>query len=223
MTFNSLTIKPALQSVINGATGQVIGYEVLARWTDGILALQPHHGTPYWPHVDQEIISCLSQGAEHISQLDARLFINVSQKTLESDRDFECWSDKVLDFLWLVNLPVTIEIVEDVQDDTLKARWGDLERLGATLSLDDFGKNHSTLDRLRKYKWDFCKFDIQDEAIASTALEFCQKQSISIIAERVEDERWAQKAFHYGLEQHQGYLYGLPFFLQEVEENAPMA
>lgn len=223
MTFNTLTVKPALQSVINGATGQVIGYEVLARWTDGILALQPHHGTPNWPYVDQEVINCLIQSAKHISQLDARLFINVSQKTLDCDQSFEHWNKKVLDFLWLVNLPVTIEIVEDVQDATLQKRWEDLEKLGATLALDDFGKNHSTLDRLRQYEWSFCKFDIQDENIISTALDFCQKQAISIIAERVEDEGWAKKAFNHGLEQHQGYLYGLPFFLQDVEENASMA
>lgn len=227
-TNSSIMIKPALQTIVNGNTGKVIGYEVLARWTDGwpnsSIILEPSKRQFFkdWNQADKAVIEALTQSAEHMSKLEERFFINVSQETLENNEKYAYWKDKLMDLLWLVNLPITIEIVEDVEDDTLLSRWGDLERLGVTLALDDFGKKNSTLDRLQRYEWSFCKIDIQDNVIKTEALEFCNSNSISIIAEKVESEKFSQKAFEYGLDQHQGFLYGLPFFLREVETNESM-
>lgn len=218
-------ITPALQSIVNGTNGSVIGYEVLSRWTDGVFSLSPHQVQKNidWSHADREVIKHLTKSARYMSQLEERFFINVSQETLSNDHRFEYWKDKLVDLLWLVNLPITLEIVEGVEDDTLHSRWGDLEQLGVTLALDDFGKKNSTMDRLQRYEWSFCKIDIQDDVIAGEALEFCNANSISVIAERVETELLSQKAFSYGLEKHQGFLYGLPFFLRETQKNEEVA
>lgn len=214
-------ITPALQSIVNGVTGQVIGYEVLARWTDGIFSFIPHHNKhrPDWAQADKEVVKSLIQSAAHMSELKDRFFINVGEETLANDANFDYWKDKLVDLLWLVNLPITLEIVEDVKDVTLESRWSELEQLGVTLALDDFGRKNSTMDRLQRYEWSFCKIDIQDDVVTTEVLEFCNANSISMIAERVETEQLSQKAFQHGLEQHQGFLYGLPFFLRETTAN----
>lgn len=225
MSNSPYSIKPALQSIVNATTGKVIGYEVLARSTQGwiseALSLENFNKpvTVDWRSVDREIIERLLFCTEHMAQLDGRFFINVSQETLVDSESFTYWKNKLLDLLWMVNLPITVEVVESVEDTVLESRWGEFERLGVTLALDDFGKQKSTLDRLKRYEWSFCKIDMKAGEIAEEALEFCQAKSISVIAEQVESELFSQKAFEYGLEQHQGFLYGLPFFLRGTQKN----
>mgnify|MGYP001172735802 FL=1 len=219
------SIKPALQSIVNATTGQVIGYEVLARWTEGwmndALPMEKINSpvTIDWRSVDRKIIESLLFSTEHMAQLEGRFFINVSNDTLINEACFSYWKSKLLDLLWLVNLPITIEIVESIEDTVLESRWEEFERLGVTLALDDFGKQNSTLDRLKRYEWSFCKIDIKEGDITQEALEFCQTKSISVIAEQVESEFFSQKAFERGLDQHQGFLYGLPFFLRGTKNN----
>lgn len=229
MTNSPYAIKPALQSIVNATTGQVMGYEVLARWTEGwvneALPIKRSRNPVKtdWRSVDRNIIESLLFSTEHMTQLDSRFFINVSHETLVDCESFSYWKDKLLDLLWLVNLPITIEIVESVEDTVLKSRWDDLQRLGVTLALDDFGKKNSTLDRLKRYEWSFCKIDMKEGGIIEEALEFCQTKSISVIAEQVESECFSQKAFEHGLEHHQGFLYGLPFFLRGTKKNEIVA
>lgn len=124
-----------------------------------------------------------------------------------------------------------LELTESVALDDITdviAKKNDLrQKVGVTLSLDDFGTGFSSLSYLKRLPLDQIKIDQSfvrdittdksDAVMVKTIIDMAQNFSLNVIAEGVETE--AQLAF---LKQHeckayQGYLFSKPLPIEEFD------
>jgi len=99
--------------------------------------------------------------------------------------------------------------------------------LGCTLSIDDFGTGHSTLEYLRKIPAKTLKIDQvfvkniglspDDEAILDATIDMAKRVGHKIVAEGVETEEQRIYLSQKGCEYFQGYLFSRPVPAQEIE------
>ncbi len=99
--------------------------------------------------------------------------------------------------------------------------------LGCTLSIDDFGTGHSTLDYLRKIPAKTLKIDQvfvkniglspDDEAILDATIDMAKRVGHHIVAEGVETEAQRQYLTQKGCDYFQGYLFCRPVTAKHIE------
>lgn len=99
--------------------------------------------------------------------------------------------------------------------------------LGCTLSIDDFGTGHSTLDYLRRIPAKTLKIDQvfvkniglspDDEAILDATIDMAKRVGHFIVAEGVETENQRQYLSHKGCDYFQGYLFSRPLPAEKIE------
>lgn len=100
--------------------------------------------------------------------------------------------------------------------------------LGCTLSIDDFGTGHSTLDYLRKIPAKTLKIDQvfvkniglspDDEAILDATIDMAKRVGHFIVAEGVETENQRQYLSQKGCDYFQGYLFSRPLPASKIEQ-----
>ncbi|KAA3639297.1 MAG: EAL domain-containing protein, partial [Proteobacteria bacterium] len=100
--------------------------------------------------------------------------------------------------------------------------------LGCTLSIDDFGTGHSTLDYLRKIPAKTLKIDQvfvkniglspDDEAILDATIDMAKRVGHVIVAEGVETELQRQYLSQKGCDYFQGYLFSRPLPAAQIEK-----
>ena len=118
---------------------------------------------------------------------------------------------------------VTVEIVEQlcpIDDRSFEAALVAVARLGARLSLDDFGSGESSLFRLRRTHFDELKIDRvfvrdlatepTDLAIVSFSVQLGHALGMEVVAEGVETEGVARALIDLGTDALQGYLFARP-------------
>lgn len=124
-----------------------------------------------------------------------------------------------------------LELTESValgQQDSVAEKMERLKSLGVTLSLDDFGTGYSSLSYLKRLPFDQIKIDksfirdltknSEDVAMVQTIVNLAQKFKIDVIAEGVETESQMMLLRDYSCKLFQGYLFGKPVSLPELEE-----
>ncbi|HNX29793.1 MAG TPA: EAL domain-containing protein [Syntrophomonadaceae bacterium] len=102
-----------------------------------------------------------------------------------------------------------------------------LKELGVTIAIDDFGINHSSLNRLKTLPVDRLKIDRQfvfgieegskDEAIAKTIIQLAKNLKLKVIAEGVETELQYKFFTEQMCDEIQGYYFGRPMPANELE------
>jgi EAL domain-containing protein (putative c-di-GMP-specific phosphodiesterase class I) len=95
-----------------------------------------------------------------------------------------------------------------------------LRQNGVHIALDDFGMEHSNMDRIRDFPVDYVKIDrsfIRDLqqnprsiAIVSALVTMSKELHFDIIAEGIEDKGQADMLIDAGVTRVQGYYYGEP-------------
>jgi len=126
----------------------------------------------------------------------------------------------------LIELEITeslfMQNAEEV-DTVLKG----LSRLGANVTIDDFGIGYSSLSYIRRFSVNALKIDRaflrdisdapQDVAIVRAVITMCRGLGIRVIAEGVETQEQLDILRRLHCDEYQGYLFSPPVAAQEIE------
>ena len=230
-------IVPYFQPIVLGATGQMVGVEVLARWmhpTRGLLMpdtfvkLAEEHGLTAELFAHQLRTACAITKTWIEQGLIKYLSINVSPSQFRSGTLVET----VLETIGALRFDarsLTVEITEELLLLDLDRARSQLEKLAASgirVSLDDFGAGYSNIVYLRRLPINTLKLDRQlitdvcsdDKArsVLRAVVEIARALDLDLVAEGVETQAQARSLVQIGYEYLQGYLYGKPQSEREI-------
>lgn len=214
------------QPIVDLATGDVVGYEALARFDT-----EPYRTPDLWfadaklvgLSIQLEVIAIRSALAR-LPDLSAPLYIsvNASPATLQSDDFFEAIAD-------IDPGRVVVEVTEhDATDEYLPLLQATsrLKERGFRLAIDDVGAGYSGLSHIVQIKPDILKLDISltrgvqtdrgKQAIASAVVAFAARMGMRVIAEGIESAQDAMALQVLGIQNGQGYYYGRPSELVQL-------
>jgi len=212
-----MILNPAFQPIKHVGTGSFVAAEVLARWYDKGQVITPSNikANVNWGGVDIEVAKFIQNNLPLCRDQYRALFINVSEQTLVTDSFYYAWAEIIKQIAKTRIARIVIEITEGVQDASLANRWGSLANLGGEFALDDYGDEHSTMARLNKYAWHYCKFDANrlHSLVDYPAICYCRDNGIQLIAEQIETPFQEEGAKLFGLLLQQGFYHGEPTVL----------
>ena len=219
-------VQPFYQPLMDLRTKQVVGFEVLARWTHPVLGnVPPDRFIPVAESsglINELTDHLLRQAARAASQWPANvtLAFNISPLQLK-DHTLALRILGILGETGLSPRRLEIELTESalVQDlENAQQVLGSLRDAGVRVALDDFGTGYSSLYHLRNLKIDKLKIDrsfidgLEHEpdaaALVRALLGLGHGLGLTITAEGVEAPAQATALMEQGCEQAQGYLYG---------------
>ncbi len=220
-------ITPHFQPVIDLATGSILGFEALARWThpsrgqippDVFIPVAEDLGI-----IDEVTYAMLRASCAAASRWPAYLWLSVNISPLQL-RD--PWlAARLLAILTETGFApgrLIIEVTENAAiDDMLKAReiFSSLQNAGVRIALDDFGKGYSSLYHLRQLRFDQLKIDgsfvhsmssPESVKIVSAVAGLGKSLGMPVTAEGVETSAEADALRTLGCEHGQGFLFGKP-------------
>jgi diguanylate cyclase (GGDEF)-like protein len=222
-------ITVAFQPEVSVATGELFGFEALARWTHPTLGpVAPDVFVPVAEETGlvRPLFAAVLEDALAAQQLWAStgavvpVAVNVSPVQLgpELVDDIRAALDRwrpTPGTLW-------IEITESTVDDLGAALpvIDELRGLGVKLAIDDFGTGHSSLARLAAVEWHALKIDRtfvdrllcdpHARAVTAAMVGMAQHLGIRTIAEGVETAEQREELTRLGCDVLQGYLLSRP-------------
>jgi len=227
-------VVPYFQPIVDLAGGEVIGFEVLARWLHperGLL--MPGQFLPVAEEAGLMVELGTSVLRDSLAQLahwragglrfaDSSLSVNVATQQLADDRFLEVVTEALGETgidagsLWL-------EITETaLMADTSAAGAAlrDLRGLGLHLAVDDFGTGYSSLTYLKRYPVEAIKIDrsfveglgleSDDTSIVEAVVRLGHSLGLTVVAEGVETPLQLNRLRELGCDRGQGYLFGRP-------------
>ena len=218
-------LRPCYQPLVDLKSGQIVGFEALARWNDPLLGeIEPTRFIPIAE--DAGLISALTDDLLRRACMDAAkwpvdttLSFNISPTQL---RD-QTLGLRILAILADTHVPpqrLELEITESalVRDmEAAQAVLGALRDAGVRIALDDFGTGYSSLYHLRNFKLDKIKidrsfvesmaYDRESAAIVKALIGLGSGLSLTVTAEGVEDAQQQALLAEQGCTQGQGFLY----------------
>ncbi|MBP5262478.1 MAG: EAL domain-containing protein [Clostridiales bacterium] len=232
-------IKAYYQPVVRSLTGELCGFESLARWVDpeyGFLSPAQFIGTLEESEliykldiymiekVCSDIHDCLTQGKDivpvsiNFSRLD---FITLDM--LEVVEQAVDKYDVPRDYLH-------IEITESMMITDGDYMGGVIEgfrKCGYEVWMDDFGSGYSSINLLKDYNVDMLKMDMsfltsmnpKSKTIMKSVVSMAKDIGVKTLAEGVETEEEVEFLKEIGCGRLQGYFYGKPMPLEDQMEN----
>ncbi|MEY4238937.1 MAG: hypothetical protein RL339_1538 [Pseudomonadota bacterium] len=219
---------PYYEKQIDLATGELVGFEMLARWISPTLG---RVGPDIFIPVAEEIgaIAELSESVIRQALRDARewdpkltLAVNISPVQLQDP----WFAQKLLKLLVEANFPphrLEIEITESSLHENIglvRSMITSLKNQGIRVSLDDFGTGYSSLAQLRSLPFDRIKIDrsfiaslpesAENRMIVKSIVALGQGLGMPVTAEGVETEEVLAALGGFEGLKAQGYLYGQP-------------
>ncbi|WP_338027997.1 putative bifunctional diguanylate cyclase/phosphodiesterase [Croceibacterium selenioxidans] len=219
---------PFYEQQIDLETGELVGFEMLARWQSPVFGLvNPDTFIPIAEEIDQ--IGALSESLIRQALDDAKewhqkltLSVNVSPMQMRDP----WFAQKLLRLLIESGFPpsrLEVEITESCLHENLgavRAMVTSLKNQGIRISLDDFGTGYSSLSQLRALPFDRLKIDrsfvseLANEGMGHELVEAIvslgRDLSLPMTAEGVESHEILAKLRSFGQLKGQGYLYGFP-------------
>jgi diguanylate cyclase (GGDEF)-like protein len=225
---------PYYEQQIDLESGQLVGFEMLARWNSPALGLV---GPEIFIPVAEEIGAIAELSEQLISQAlrDAgewspslTLSVNISPVQLRDP----WFAQRILRLLVEANFPpsrLEIEITESCLHENIgvvRSLVTSLKNQGIAISLDDFGTGYSSLAQLQALPFDRIKIDrsfvsslVSDKesaTIVETITSLGKGLSLPITAEGIESREVLDQLKAYGKFKGQGYLYGRPADAAEI-------
>ena len=221
------------QPQIEVATGEVIGFEALLRWKHPELGLispvefipiaeQTGLIKPIGLWIFQSVCEQCKKCRVAASR-DMRLSINLSMEQLREAKIAE-QLQQIVEETKMNPQNIEIEITESIafnQDfDVLKV-LKELKQVGFLIAIDDFGKEYSSLNRIRSFPVDLIKIDMdfvhgissgnsKDRAVVKTIIQLAKNLGVRVLAEGVETEEQYQFLKREGCDEIQGYYFFKP-------------
>ena len=219
---------PAFQPLVELKSGQLAGFEVLARWRHPKLGtISPEEFIPLIERVGfiDELTSTLLKQAFAAPALAVNeLGISFNLTPLQLLEPGLC--ERIADAAQPAGFSmhrITVEITESALVDDLeraKAVADELKAMRCRLALDDFGTGYSSLKHLHTLPFDELKVDRsfvasmiesrESRKIVASVLGLGQSLGLKTVAEGVETREQANMLFWMGCDQVQGWLYGKP-------------
>lgn len=224
------TIAAWLQPKVEVETGQIVGFESLARMFDQDNALiSPVDFIPVAEEqgaLDYVSMAVLEQSCQVLKKLGNEQLtaaINLSPNQL---KDIRLLSEMRF-IMWQYNIEahrIEIEVTENqiIQNESEAEKNLKLLKLfGFKTSLDDFGVGYSSLGHLKRFDFDTLKLDrifVSDagfdtdsaKAIMTAIIQMANSLHMNIVAEGVEDENQLQLIKELGVPVVQGFIYSKP-------------
>jgi diguanylate cyclase (GGDEF)-like protein len=217
---------PFYQAQIDLGTGELTGFEVLARWlspTKGLLEPDEFIDVAEASGLISDLsLSVMAQAFREARDWPSHLKIAVNISPIQF-RDSHL-AERILKLLAECNFPAGRLEVEITESSFLEDRESSLaiveslKNMGATISLDDFGTGYASLSQLRSLPFDRIKIDksfvmslladSQSDAIVSTILSLGRALHLPITAEGIEDDGTRDRLRRLGCSDGQGWLFG---------------
>jgi diguanylate cyclase (GGDEF)-like protein len=211
-------IVPAFQPIVVLATGELIGWEALARFPDRADrsvadVFAEAHRLGMGARLEIAAMRAALNAPGHPA--GAKLGLNVSLTTLESD---EAWLTLPTDLS-----SVVIEITEHEflgDDAALELAVTRLRERGARIALDDAGAGYAGLHQLLRLRPDVVKLDrslvtgvsadANRSALIAALVSFAADVGMSVCAEGIEEDADYEALVSLGVESGQGWLIARP-------------
>jgi predicted signal transduction protein with EAL and GGDEF domain len=217
---------PYYQPQMDLGTGELIGFEVLARWnspTKGLLEPGDFMDVAEASGLISELSLCvMKQALREARDWPGHLKIAVNISPIQF-RDSKL-AERILKLLAETNFPASRLEVEITESSFLEDRESaltiveSLKNMGVTISLDDFGTGYASLSQLQSLPFDRIKIDksfvtsllsdAQSDAIVSTILSLGRALKLPITAEGIEDDGTRDRLARLGCSDGQGWLFG---------------
>lgn len=228
-------IKVHFQPQADVTTGEITGFEALARWQHPRLGMvSPIMFIPLAE--ERGLISKLGQSVlEQACEMAAKwpkpltLAVNVSPVQIRDHNLVKIVQEALINS----KLPahrLELEVTESVLiDDEVRALHvlRALKNLGVAISLDDFGTGFSSLSTLIAFPFDKIKIDrsfvencsrnTQAALVTRTIIKMGMQMGCRIIAEGVQTEEHIEFLQKEGCQSMQGYLIGRPASIEDIE------
>jgi diguanylate cyclase (GGDEF)-like protein len=225
------------QPKVDLRSARVIGVEALVRWDHPETGLVPPNefldlaeAGGHMRALTERVIefSTRAAGDWWHSGLGLQLSVNLAPSSFsEPDWKLDDFVAKTLARTGLPGKSLQFEVTEDAlmaDPDVAARRLKQLSKLGATISIDDFGTGHSSLGRLKTLPIDELKIDrsfIQeltddDKTIVRSTIHLAHQMGLQVVAEGVETEEAWRQLRSMGAERAQGFLIAKPLPAREV-------
>lgn len=228
---------PYYQPKIDVRTGELAGFEALARWWHPQKGLLPPSAF---------IPQAIAQGRidEITMAMVERIAVDIRVWSERGDRPLVAMNVEA-DSLADLELPgrigaalsehdidpdnLILEVTESGVFENLADAMDNLLRFrvkGYALSIDDFGTGHSTLSQLHDLPFNQLKIDksfvdgigrsTQSEAIVASTIDLAHRLGMEVVAEGVEDAKQIDFLRAQGCDQLQGYYFAKPMNAADV-------
>jgi diguanylate cyclase (GGDEF)-like protein len=227
---------PYFEPQVDLATGQIVGFEVLARW---IHPLSGVIGPDVFIPVAEEI-GLIGRLSEHVitealreaAEWDARIKISVN---ISPSQLADGWlAQRIVRTLADTGFPADRLVVEVTESslfadiDLAKTIATSLKNQGIRLALDDFGTGFSSLSHLRSLPFDIIKIDRsfvtninakrESSAIVRAVTTLAAALQVPVCVEGIENEESYRTVVRLGCEIGQGWYFGKPMPAEQARE-----
>ena len=219
-----------------------IGAEVLLRWTNTQLGnVSPGEFIPlaeetglivsFGQWVLRTACSQLKIWESNPLTCNLELAVNVSIRQFK-EAGFVADAKKIIKQSNINPARLKLEITESMISEDIESTIGvikELKTLGVKFSMDDFGTGYSSLSNIKRIPLDQIKIDqsfvrdlstsSQDRSIVRTIIAMAESLNLEVIAEGVENEEQKILLTQKGCNNFQGYLFGRPVPIEELEKS----
>ena len=215
------------QPQADAVTGEIVGCEALARWTDPLRGAIPP--SVFVPMAEEcGLIRPLGEWILRTACAEAvtwpnGLRVGVNLSPLQVKSDLPALVSSILLETGLPPERLELEITEGLlikEPERAIAVLGQLKALGVTIALDDFGTGYSSLSYLQTFEFDRIKIDRsfvaqllrqpEAEAIIRAILAMTRSLCVASIAEGIETVQQLAALQREQCQEVQGYLIGRP-------------